>query len=258
MDTTAPRAVIFLPGSIQPAAIQYAPLLGALGGHILPLLKDLEVYAGAQPAPDYSLSTEVESLRKSADAAGFERFNLVGYSGGGAVALAFSAAYPERVRSLALSEPAVIPAQEWLQKESDYFSEITRAMSLPPAEQMAAFFRANLRPGVQPPAPPAGEPPAWMAKRPQGLKAMVRAFSEASCTYDQWRNFANPVYIAVGSRSNPVEERKALTLSDLFQDCQVEIYPERHHFDPPQRAEPERFARELEGLWMRTAESELE
>ncbi len=251
MSANVPRPVVFLPGSILPAAIQYAPLLGVLGKDILPLLKDLEVYAGEQPAPDYSLRQEVEGLRRSADAAGFEQFDLVGYSGGGAVALAFVAAYPERVCSLALSEPAVLPAQAWLQQEAGYMDEVARAVALPPEQSMPAFMRANLRAGVPLPAPPSGEPAPWMAKRPDGLRAMLRAFQAAACTYEQWRAFERPVYLAVGRFSNPVEERKAFTLSELFPNCQIEVYDRRHHFDPPQRAEPERFAVELRAMWAR-------
>lgn len=248
------RSVIFLPGGITPASIQYAPLLSALGGGVRPLLKDLEVYAGDQPDPDYSLAQEVESLRGSAEAAGFERFDLVAYSGGGAVALAFTATYPESVRSLALVEPAAIPAQEWLHQEAAYMQAVAQAMALPSDQQMAAFMRANLRSDVPLPPPPAGDPPSWMAKRPAGLRAMIRAFEQADYPYEHWRRFRKPVYLAVGELSNPVEERKALLLAGLFQDCQVELYHGIHHFNPPQRAEPERFARALTALWARAGE----
>ena len=37
---------------------------------------------------------------------------------GGAVALAFTATYPDRVRTLALSEPAVIPSPAWMRQEA--------------------------------------------------------------------------------------------------------------------------------------------
>src|SRR4029079_18654995 len=68
--------------------------------------KDLEVYAGEEPPRDYSLDTEVGGIQRFADAAGFKQFHLVGYSGGGASSLAFTDAYPDRVLSLALLEPA--------------------------------------------------------------------------------------------------------------------------------------------------------
>lgn len=245
------RSVIFLPGGITPAAIQYAPLLGALGDGILPLLKDLEVYAGDQAEPAYSLDLEVESLRRSAETAGFELFDLVAYSAGGAVALAFMATYPDSVRSLALVEPAVIPSQDWLRQETAFMQAVKQSMELPPGQQVPAFMRANLRSDVPIPPPPAGDPPPWMAKRPAGLKALIQAFEQADYHYEHWRRFLKPVYLAVGELSNPVEERKALLLSGLFQDCQVELYHGIHHFNPPQRAEPERFALALTALWTR-------
>jgi pimeloyl-ACP methyl ester carboxylesterase len=161
-------------------------------------------------------------------------FHLVAYSGGGAVALAFTSAYP-KVQSLALSEPAVIPSQEWFRQESDYWHQMEQVMSLPDKLLMQEFIRVELRDGVPLPPPPAGDPPPWMAKRPAGLKALVGAFSRYDLTYNHLREFSKPVYIAVTGLSNPVEMRKADVLSGLFPDLQVEVYQDRHHFDPPQR-----------------------
>lgn len=246
-------AIVFLPGAVMPAATQYEPLLRVLGDRAHPLLHDLEVYAGDAPPPGYDLDVEVESLRQAADAAGWDRVHLVGYSGGGAVCLAFTAAYPERVKSLALSEPAAIPSPQWREQEAGWWAEVQRAMLLPPQEQMREFVRIHLRPDVPPPTPPAGDPPPWMARRPAGIKALVRAFSEAAIPLDRLRRFPGPAYVAVGRLSNAVEERKAETLARLVPDVRVEIYEHRHHFDPPQRAEPERFAAALLDLWARAA-----
>jgi pimeloyl-ACP methyl ester carboxylesterase len=249
MANSTPRSVVFLPGSIMPAAIQYNPLIKVLGSEIQPLLKDLEIYSGDVPAPRYHLDQEVEGLKHFVDREEINIFHLVGYSGGGAVALAFVAAYPEKVKSLALSEPAVIPSQEWLKSEEEYMKALAQVMLLPPNDQMREFVRINLRTGVQPPPSPSGEPPAWMSKRPAGLKAMAQAFSTSHINSNQFRQFHNPVYLAVGSLSNPVEERKAETMAKLFSDFRVEVYAGRHHFDPPQRAEPERFAKAIVRLW---------
>lgn len=113
MKNSEMRPVVFLPGIIMPAAIQYRPLLNVLKDRVRPILKDLEVYNSSETPPaHYDLGIEVEGLRRAAEAAGLQRFHLVGYSGGGAVALAFAAAYPEKLESLALSEPAVIPSQK--------------------------------------------------------------------------------------------------------------------------------------------------
>ncbi len=241
--------VVFLPGGIQPAAIQWEPVLKVLGSQVKPLLKDLEVYADGTPPAEYSLSTEIEALRLAADQAEMERFHLVAYSGGGAVALAFTGAYPERVMSLALSEPAVIPSQEWFRHEAEYWKQMTSLMSLPDQAFMDEFVRVELRPGVTPPPPPSGNPPPWMARRPAGIRTLIRGFAAYDLPYARLRAFTPPVYMAVAALSNPVEQRKAEVLQGLFPDIQVEVYANLHHFNPPQRAEPEHFARALTRLW---------
>jgi pimeloyl-ACP methyl ester carboxylesterase len=251
MNPVTTRPVVFLPGAIMPASAQYGPLLSALNGSVQPLLKDLEVYAQDAPPLGYELDLEVESLMKASQDFGFHTFHLVGYSGGGAIALAFIATYPEKVRSLALSEPAVIPSPEWLRQEAQSNMEMERIMALPQPDQMREFVRIQLRPGIQPPPPPAGELPPWMAQRPAGLKALQHAFNNSIIAYTRFSQFHKPVYLAIGSLSNPIEERKADVMARLFPDFQVEVYADRHHFDPPQRAEPDRFARALDQLWAR-------
>jgi pimeloyl-ACP methyl ester carboxylesterase len=68
--------------------------------------KELEVYTLSPPPDEYAIADEVEGLLAAARRAGVERFHLYRHSGGGAVALAFTAAHPERVLSLLLDEPA--------------------------------------------------------------------------------------------------------------------------------------------------------
>ena len=48
----------------------------------------------------YELETELAGILRAAEAAGFERFHLVGYSGGGAISTAFAARHPEQLLSL--------------------------------------------------------------------------------------------------------------------------------------------------------------
>ncbi len=244
-----PRSVIFLPGGVMPAAPQYEPLLKVLNGEVQPFLKDLDVYAGDEPPKDYRLDQEVEGVNRFAESNALSRFDLVAYSGGGAVALAFVARFPERVTSLALTEPAVIPSQQWFDEESAYRAEFERVMLLPPPEQMREFVRMHLRPAVPPPPSPSGPAPAWMAKRPAGLKAMAHAFTRYDLNLADLRRFDRPVYFALGSLTDAFEERMAEKLAMLFPNFRCEVYEGRHHFDPPQRAEPERYARALRELW---------
>ncbi len=169
------------------------------------------------------------------------------------MALAFTAKYPERVLSLALSEPAVIPSQMWIKKETTYWQRMKEVMKLPQAERMREFMWLELHDDVPMPSAPTGNPPAWMATRPAGVKALVEAFDRYDMPYDQLKKFSKPVYITVAGLSNPIEMRKAEALQQIFPDIQVEVYAERHHFDPPQRVEPECFARALHSLWKKAA-----
>ncbi len=165
--------VILLPGTVLPADLAYGALLAALGDELAPVAKDLEIYADDEPPPDYALDVEIEGILRAAEAAGFDHFHLVGYSGGGAASLAFAAEHGERLRSLALLEPAWAGNEGLDPAEQAAWREYERIMTLPPEEMMPAFVRANLGPGVEPPPPPPGPPPPWMAKRPAGLKAFT-------------------------------------------------------------------------------------
>jgi pimeloyl-ACP methyl ester carboxylesterase len=242
---------VLLPGGVLPAEPAYEALLGVLGERVNAVPKDLEVYAGEQPPADFSLGTEVEGILREADAHSFERFHLVGYSGGGASSLAFTALHGERLLSLALLEPAWAgnertPAEEALMQRF-------RALEpLPPDQFMRGFLRLQLASGVEPSPPPEGPPPPWMVKRPAGLRAFIKAFDRGDLDLDALRAFDRPVYFALGGRSNPdYYGRMAERLAAVFPDFTVETFPERHHFDPPHRIEPEHLARSLLALWQR-------
>ena len=236
-----------LPGSILPAEPAYAALLDVLGDGVDAVAKDLELYAGDEPPPGYGLALELEGIAHAADAHGFGRFHLVGYSGGGAVALAFAAAHGERLLSLALLEPAW--AGNTRTPQEDALDERLRALAdLPEEERMAEFTRLQL----EPPPRPDGPPPPWMAKRPAGVRGLIRAFDEADLDLAALRRFSQPVLFVLGGRSNPdYFAQMAGRLADVFPDFSVETFPERHHFDPPHRVEPERLAGLLLGLWLR-------
>ena len=89
--TAFPWQVILLPGGVLPAGPAYGALLEELGSDVDARPKELEVYAADAPPPGYSLAMEVVGITRVADEAHFHRFHLVGYSGGGASALAFAA-----------------------------------------------------------------------------------------------------------------------------------------------------------------------
>jgi pimeloyl-ACP methyl ester carboxylesterase len=242
---------VLLPGGVLPAEPAYAALLGVLAEQVDAVAKDLEVYAGDRPPPEYSLDMEVAGILREADGHGFDRFHLVGYSGGGASSLAFAALHGERLLSLALLEPA------WAGNERTPIEEALmqrfRALEpLPDDQFMAGFVQLQLAPGVAPPQPPDGPPPPWMAKRPAGLRAFIDAFEKGDLDLEALRAFNQPVYFALGGRSNPdYYGRMADRLATIFPDFTIETFPERNHFDPPHRVEPERLANSLLALWQR-------
>jgi pimeloyl-ACP methyl ester carboxylesterase len=244
--------VILLPGIVRPAALAYGTLLEALGSDVEAVAKDLEVYATPEPPEDYSLDTEVAGVLREADAREWERFHLVGYSGGGAASLAFAAGRPERLASLALLEPAWAGNWDVTAAEKALWLDYERLEELPPEEFMTAFTRLNLRPGVPLPPPTPGDPPPWMAKRPAGIRAINEAFRRGEIDREALRRFEGPVYFALGALSNPDQyEELAKRLSRVFADFELEVFEERHHFDPPHRTEPERLATSLKRLWRR-------
>ena len=117
---------------------------------------------------------------------------------------------------------------------------------------MPAFMRLGVKPGVALPAPPAGDPPPWMAKRPAGIRAFNRAFARGHIDREALRRFDRPVYFALGGLSNPDHYGEiAKRLSGVVPDFELEVFHERHHFDPPHRIEPERLADSLRTLWRR-------
>ena len=142
---------MLLPGGVMPADLAYAALLEELGDGIDAIAKDLEVYAGPEPPIGYTLDDEVAGILRTARDAGFDRFHLVGYSGGGASSLAFAATHPERLLSLSLLEPAWMGNDDLSPEEREVWREFDRIAALPPEEMMPAFVAIQLAPGVEPP-----------------------------------------------------------------------------------------------------------
>lgn len=246
------REVILLPGGVLPAHLAYEALLHELGDDVHAVAKELEVYADDRPSAGFTLDVEVAGILRCAQEVGFDRFHLVGYSAGGASSLLFAAAHPDRLESLALLEPAWAGNQDLAPDEAAVWEELRRIAELPPDQMMPAFVANQLRAGVDPPAPPPGPPPPWMSSRPAGLRALIRAFLSGELDVEALRGFGQPVYFALGGLSNPAYyERMADRLSGIFSGFTLEVFEDRHHFDPPHRIEPERLASSLWSLWDR-------
>lgn len=168
-----PIRVILLPGSVLPAGPAYGGLLEELGPGVDGVAKDLELYGGDAPPPDWSLDTEADGVLRAAGRRGWDTFHLVGYSGGGSAALAL-------------------------------------------------------------------------------ISAFIRTFKSYRLDRDRLAAFIRPVLFILGGKSNPDDYAdNAGRLGRVFSDFRLEVLPDRHHFDPPHRIEPQRVAALLREHWAR-------
>jgi len=242
---------VLVAGVVLPAEEAYAALLRELGEVVDAVAKDLEVYGEDRPPEDYDLGVEVDGILREAGAHSFDRFHLVGYSGGGAASLAFAAEHGDRLISVALLEPAWA-GNDRTPEEEALWLRFRALEGLPPDRFMEEFVRLQVAPGVALPPRPQDPPPPWMAKRPAGIRALIGAFDGGNLDVEALRSFDRPVYFALGGHSNPdYYARIADRLAAILPDLTIETFPDRHHFDPPHRNEPERLARSLLTLWQR-------
>lgn len=242
---------LLLPGGVLPAELAYPAALDALGPEVDARYKELELYATATPPEGDFLEREVAGVTAFADAAGFDRFHLVGYSAGGASALAFCARHPERLLSLTLNEPGWIGTEGRSTAETAFMRSVERVVSLSPERRMPEFVRIQVAPGVEPPPPPDGPPPPWMSQRVAAMPVFLETSRTAEIDHGALRRFTGPVLYTLGGRSAPVYRAMAERLAGVFPDFTLKEFPERHHFDPPHRAEPIAFASLLLQHWKR-------
>ena len=240
------KNVILLPGIIAPAAIRYERLMSRLSGCTV-IAKDLEVYAEETPPPNYSIAMEVAGVERAADDAGFERFHLYGHSGGAAIALAFAAAHPDRLLSLALDEPAYDFTDD-MQADMEVFEPFR---SLPAPERLRAFMRLQVSPEVEL-TPPAGPLPPWMANRPAGIDAFLQALDQHPRLTEKYSAVRAPVLYTWGSLTHPRWYAMAKRLGTLFPDFTAVCFEGLHHLNTSHQAEPDRVVDLLETLWARS------
>src|SRR5204862_1401004 len=117
--------------------------------------------------------------------------------------LALAAHHAERLSSLALLEPAWAGNWDRSAAEQAVWREYDRVESLPQGQVMRRFMQLQVKPGVDLPAPPPGDPPPWMAKRPAGIRAFMQTFRTYELDRDALAAFDRPVYFALGGLSNP-------------------------------------------------------
>ena len=250
MPTREPHPCIFLPGIIAPAVVRYATLVRELGASVRAFTKELEVYALSPPPADYAIADEVEGLHRWARRARLERFHLYGHSGGGAVALAFTAEHPEVVLSLTLDEAAFDFSEEMHSELGEHW-ELQQLLLEDPAAAMPRFMRLELKPGVDFTPPAGGAPP--LPNRPAGIAALLMAFRQHRLDTDRLRRFEKPVLYSRGSLSADRYERSSQRLARIFPNFREVVFEGLHHLNTSNQAEPARVAALLRNLWSERA-----
>lgn len=243
---TSSPTCIFLPGIIAPAVVRYAALIRELGATAQAHTKELEVYTLTPPPVDYAIADEVEGLLRHSRRLGLDRFNLYGHSGGGAVALAFTAMHPRSVLSLTLDEAAFDFSEEMRADLAEH-RELQHLMREDPPQALTRFMRLELQPGVEFTPPASGPPP--LPNRPGGIAAILRAFEQHQLDPDTLRAFERPVLYTRGSLSAERYERSARRLAQVFPDFREVVFDGIHHLNTSHQAEPGRVAALLTNLW---------
>jgi pimeloyl-ACP methyl ester carboxylesterase len=90
-----------------------------------------------------------------------------------------------------------------------------------------------------------------MAQRIAAMPVFLEAVRTADIDHDALRSFQRPVLYTLGGRSHAWYRAMGDRLARVFPDFTLKVFEERHHFDPPHRAEPERFAATLLAHWER-------
>jgi pimeloyl-ACP methyl ester carboxylesterase len=111
--------LVLMPGTLTGWASWVAPAERLAANHrvVRAQARVIELVEAGMPIPSsYDIPMEREALRATVDALGLDRFDLAGWSLGGGVSLSFALAYPERVRTLTLIEPAAL----WLLRATGY------------------------------------------------------------------------------------------------------------------------------------------
>jgi pimeloyl-ACP methyl ester carboxylesterase len=168
-------------------------------------LRSIELAEAGSPfPPDYGTLTERDALRATVDQLGLDSFDLVGWSYGGHVALAFALEHPQRVRTLTVIEPAAV----WLLRatgragggveQSEALDRATAGKEVTVDDLTRFLVRAGLgKPGDAFEAMPSW--PVWVRNR-QVLSVMGTVWDYAD-SLDRLRALDVPVLAVKGTET---------------------------------------------------------
>lgn len=193
--------------------------------------KDMEFAQFVDPSrwTDWTLDTEVVAIELLRQRAKTHELDLVGYSGGAAVALAYAAAHPEVLASLTLIESPWIGNDVWSEEEAAFRAAYGRLYEQPSEDFWEAV--TSIFNGPQTPVPP--RPPMAADDLKNGFLGVWRGYQQAPLDRNRLRQIGSPVYLPVGEGSAPRMRAQAECLASFFPNARVETYERASHFDLP-------------------------
>lgn len=177
----------------------------AVADEVRSLPKGLELFRteyGDDPFDGYSLAVEVDGVVRAMDRLGIENAHVVGYSGGGGVAMALAMEHPHRVRTLALDEP-VIGLHLGVPDEEQFWADLDAALDQQGVAATLGVVEATNAPGARPPEF-ADPPPPWLRSRITRTPILARAARDHYVAHDDLGRLRCPVHVAYGSETRAV------------------------------------------------------
>ncbi len=202
-------------------------------------LPDARGHGGTRWDPAHGLRYEdlVADVSGLADALGLRTFHLVGFSMGAATALAFAAAYPERLRTLVVVGMS--------NRREPRTSVIRRVADVDRIEAHDPAWAARLAERHD----PVQGPGAWRRLMP-AIVGMVEG--QEPHTAAELHRIDMPVLVVAGDRDPYVPAGQAWDLARQLLDGRLFVLPDCGHVAMVQR--PTLFTEGCTGFWRSTAE----
>jgi pimeloyl-ACP methyl ester carboxylesterase len=184
---------------------------------------------GELPPPGFDWKTERDSLLATIDDLGLERADFAGWSGGGRSLIEFAAAYPNRVRTLTLVEPAAywVLEQSGRDEVQDWDVEFSKRLAGRPVteEELVEFLGAA---GMAGPVPLKDMPqwPVWLQNRNALASDLVLAYPDRKL--EELRAFDRPVLLVYGDATEPWLKAVPEILGETYPHARVLELPGNH------------------------------
>jgi pimeloyl-ACP methyl ester carboxylesterase len=188
--------------------------------------------AGIPGDPTYSRDVERESLRITLDSLEIAHTHLAGWSNGGRAALEFTLAYPERVTSLTLVEPAASWILEKLGESDPSLEQYNRYLAGLAGQRVTeddlAFFLANA--GFAEDVSQARADPFWERALPHRMALSWLSEDLMGSDYlpSDLAGIRCPVLLTKGTEGHPRDRRIVDLIGELVPKGRVVELPGSH------------------------------